>query len=450
MHTGTQKWKTQPTSHYRASNLWLIAIACLCAMIVVGCATQNSSGAIQPTPALLSAQQPPTTLIFWHTWSGSDQYVLGELVEHYNQIQTNTQIRLHAKPLASLSNDLVAATKAGEEPHLVLLQNHIIGRLVEDNILLPLDDLVEPSLYNTLLPAAVEGAKGTALDGKTHLYGLPLTFDTLALYYEGSGETDEQFASFENVLTRAYTLTDNATQPPLWGLAYTLSFDKTSPYLEAFGGQLFDANQDFILGKKGRAGTEQWLQWLQTLYHDKRILAVSDSIEVNRALKAHHARMTIDWAHQLSHYQALWGKDMHVALLPIIQSLGKPAQPYVQSYVVTITAKVIQWQEQQATLDFLRFLLKEESQQILLEAGKQPVQLNLDLSEEHAREHYAHIFRKQALQGRPMPNNRLFNEIVRGEIERMQLVVLRGLKTPTDAISDAEASLREHIKERTP
>jgi ABC-type glycerol-3-phosphate transport system substrate-binding protein len=116
--------------------------------------------------------------------------------------------------------------------------------------------------------------------------------------------------------------------------------------------------------------------------------------------------------------------------------------------VLTLNARVGGYDEQQAALDVLRYLISAEAQQALLEGGKQPVLLSLELArDEHQA---ARAFRAQALQGQVMPNSTHDNDIVREELERMQFAVLRGLSSPAEAIDHTDAVLRERLGHPAP
>jgi maltose-binding protein MalE len=340
---------------------------------------------------------------------------------------------------------------AGHGPHLMLLHNHTIGDLAADNLLLPLDDLVSPTTRNQLLPAAIGGGQVQDLDGTSHLYGLPLTFDTLALYYR-KDLVDTPPQDMETLLRVAHSLTEPSPtepQPRQWGLACTLSLDKTIGYLYAYGGHIFNTEGHLVLGSEGRAGTERWLRWLQRLHQDSQILAVRDDITVESVVKTQQAAMTIDWAHALPSYHALWGDNLGVAMLPTIQK--QPPRPYVQSLVLGINARSTPY-EQQAALDFISYLLSNEPQKTLLEGGQQPVLLNLGINGPPPQRQAAHVFRAQAGRGQAMPNSPAMQDIIRDELERMQVTVLQGLVGPSEAVTYADTALRErlHLPSRPP
>jgi maltose-binding protein MalE len=389
----------------------------------------------------------PTTLVFWHAWPSPEQHVLARLVDRYNQSRPDTHVVLQAMPVASLTDELRVAALVGSGPHLVLLQSHTLGPLVQEGLLLALDEsMVSPDERADLLPTALSSAHVLDDEGALHLYGLPITFDTLALYYHGA-HLSEPPATTALMLDHANRIADTSSEPRTWGMAYTLALDNTIAYLPAFGGYVFDEEGTIVLGDAGRAGTERWLQWLLELRQDEQVLAVSDSIAVDSALKAQQAFMTIDWSHALADYRALWADNLVVAMLPYLNESERPPRPYVQSDTLSINARVIDDRERQAALDFARYLLSPEAQQALLEVGKQPALLGLQITGDTPHAEAARIFRAQALQGQAMPDSRPVNEMVRTELYRMQLSVLRGLTTPAEAVTDADTVLRQRLGE---
>jgi maltose-binding protein MalE len=383
-------------------------------------------------------------LLLWHAWPAPEHQVLATLIDRYNQSHAQTQVIPHAMPLSSLTAELRTATLVGGGPHLIILKSHTIGGLAQEDLLLPLDGHISTSTRNRLLPTALDGARVQTASGSHALYGLPLTLDTLVLYYN-QANLNVPPRNTATLLRTARGLTDATTQPPVWGLAYTLSLDKTIGYLYAFGGRIFDEEGNLILGSTGRAGVEQWLEWLLQLHQDQQILAVNDGIIVDSALTSQEALMTIDWTHALPEYQALWGDQLGVAPLPVLSGPNRPPQPYVQSESISINARVVDTDEQQAVLDFAHYLLTEEAQTVLLAAGKQPAVRNLNPQDTSRAWELARTVQVQAQQGRAMPNSPVMNDIVLEELERMQLKVLRNLATPAEAVTAAEIALRQRL-----
>lgn len=419
--------------------LWALLLALLAA-----CSQQSQPDAAEVVPAP-TAEERDVTLVFWHAWPSPEQYILATLVDRYNQEHPDIQIVLQAMPLATLTNEVRVAGMVGSGPDIVLLQSHTVGDLARAGVLLPISEhIFSVEERATLLSTALDAARVPDAEGNAQLYGLPLTFDTLALYYH-RGYMETPPATTESLLEQAHALADASSEPPVWGMAYALSLDKTSGYLAAAGGQIFDDQGRVILGDEGRAGTERWLRWLRELQQDERILAVSDSIAVDSAIKARQAFVTIDWAHALTSYRALWGDQLGVAALPLLSSTNTAPRPYVQSDVLGLNAQIVAAHEQHAALDFARYLLSDEAQQALLDAGKQPALLDVAFRSEMPEQDAARVFLAQARQGQPMPNYHITGNIVHEELTRMQQAVLRGLLSPADAVTLADTELRRRV-----
>jgi maltose-binding protein MalE len=100
----------------------------------------------------------------------------------------------------------------------MLLPNRWVGTLASDDILLPLDDYIPADEQRRLLPAAVAGARHAAADGQQRLYGLPVSVDTLALFYNADN-FPEPPADTATMFSAARALSDPSAVPPRWGHA---------------------------------------------------------------------------------------------------------------------------------------------------------------------------------------------------------------------------------------
>ncbi|MCS6889072.1 extracellular solute-binding protein [Chloroflexus sp.] len=387
------------------------------------------------------------TLRLWHAWPATEGRVLQALVDQFNQTYPQWQISVQARPAVSLPMDLATAVSEGGGPHLAIVQSHTLGMLVSAGTLRPLDDIISASELNSLIPAAVGAARVTVAE-QPALFGLPISFDTLALYYNRANVLQPP-ATFEELLSTGRALTDRDRTPPVWGLAYNLSLDRTIGYLYAFGGRVFDENGAVVLGSSGRAGAERWLAWLSELYRDEQVLATLDGVVVDRVLQAREAIMTIDWAHAQAEYRAIWNDQLGVTPLPGISGADYSPQPYVQADVIVMNARLSSQAEQAAAQAFMRFMIEVNSQRTLLAAGRQPTQLALQLSDTDLDDQVqlgaARAFRAQAQQGLPMPAERLANEVVWATLADMQLSAVRGLLTPEQAVTIADEILRSRF-----
>ena len=429
------------------------AAACLLLLLVLtACVTSAAQAPQNPTePA--GVARGGVTLVLWHGWSNVARQTLGRLVEQFNRQHPDGQIVLQPVPLATFDGDLGSALAAGSGPHIVLMPSTWVGSLAEKDALLPLDDLLPAPEQRAIVPAALGGARARGADGKQRLYALPISVDTLALYYDKRNFLTPP-ADTAALLQNAHGLGAPDATPPRWGLALNLSVENTIGYLYAAGGQIFDDNGNVVLGSTGRAGAEQWLSWLTQLKDDKQLLARADSsIEVDRELKDGHVLMTFDWAHQLGFYRSLWGENLGVAPLPTLSATKQPPAPYVRGDVLAINSRASP-AERAAALAFLRFMAGTGAQRALLLSDLQPAlaDLRLDGNElDGGQLMAAQAFRAQAARGRPMPNApAAAREALRRELAQMQRQVLRGEASPAEAVSEADQHLREQFATASP
>ncbi|WP_129674073.1 extracellular solute-binding protein [Candidatus Chloroploca sp. Khr17] len=426
-----------------------LLLAWLMAVLLVACSTSSTS---PPPTSSAVAPSERTVLILWHAWPRAEAQVLAVLIERFNRTTPGVQIVLQTRPAATLRSDLALAVAEGGGPHVAIVPSHTLGGLRDEAVLLPAEDLIPARTVAQLLPVAVGAARTATADGPA-LYGVPLTFDTLALYYNRANFTGAPPSDLDPLLATARGLTVTSSNPPIWGLAYNLNLDRTLGYLYAFGGRVFDDEGAIILGLDGREGTEAWLNWLLQLREDPRLLARLDGVRVDNAVMAQQAVMTIDWAHALPVYQTIWPGNLGVMPLPHLSGSNQQPQPLVQSDVLVFNARLGEQAERTAASALATYLLDEVAQRELLRAGRQPVLLSLDLEAEDTDldpelRNAAIAFRAQAQVGLPMPNSRIANEVVWNILLDMHSSVLRRLLTPEQAIEQADGMLRSRLETR--
>lgn len=413
--------------------------------------TLSSACSLSRTPASASTSttpgaepSAPVTLVLWHGWSGAQRQMLNRIVDRFNQGRTSGRVLPQSVSLATLSADLRAASQAGTGPHVALIPNSWIGGLARDEMLLPLDEEIPAESRRDLLPVTLSGARAAERDGVERLYGLPISFDTLALFYNRANlsEAPEDTGVLINL---AHGLSAPDADPPRWGLALNLSLDNTIGYLYAFGGRVFDESGQLQLGGDGREGAERWLTWLAELKNDPQLLAQLDAgIQVDREIKNQNVFITFGWAHQVADYRRLWGEQLGIGLLPRLGETAAAPQPYVQSQVLAINSRAGE-AERRAAVEFLRFMVGEEAQRELLLADLQPTSGALALDGKDAQQAAARVFREQARQGQPMPNLPE-REMIRQTLTAMQRQVLSGQVEPRDAVTEADRKLRELLQ----
>lgn len=415
----------------------------LCALLawLSACTPTTAAPQLVPTAAP-NGSSGSITLLLWHGWGGAERLTLSRLVDRFNERHPNGRVLLQTMPLATLASDLRTAVAAGGGPHIMLIPNSWVGGLAAAGVLRPLEDTVAQADQDALLPATLGGARAVGHDGASHLYGVPISFDTLALYYN----TANLLAPPDNtidLINSAHGLSDPSA--PRWGLALNLSVDNTIGYLYAFGGRIFNDDGTLALGGDGRAGAEKWLSWLLKLSGDSQLRAQpGSSIAVDRDIKNGQVLMTFGWAHQVAVYRSLWGERLGVTPLPRLSETGQAPRPYVKSEVLAINARA-GTAERAAAAEFLHFMVGEEAQQDLLQADFQPARSSLVLDGDGSQLVVARAFRLQAQQGLPLPNS-VTRGIVDEELRIMLERVLMNQADPADALTEANERIREKLK----
>lgn len=403
----------------------------------------SCSGASAVAPVPTAQLQAPINLFLWHGWGGAQARTLTLLVDSYNRSQGAVRVVPQRAPLSTMIDDLHSASAAGSGPHLLLLPSRWVGQLAADALVLPLDAYVPAAVQQRLLAQALAGARVAGADGQARLYGLPISVDTMALYYNRANFSEPP-PDTDTMFSIARALSEPDANPPRWGMAYNLSLDATAGYLYAFGGRVFDEQGTLVLGTTGRSGTEQWLTWLLTLSRDQQLLAVADSVQVSQNVAASQALMTIDWAHNITTYQQLWGEQLGVAPLPPLSGNNAVPTPYVTAEVAVVNVRASA-RERDAALEFAQFLLRTAAQQELWKTGRLPA-LNAIEGAADAWPGYDQLLalHGQAQAGIPALNDPRALTVER-VLRQMQRDVLRGLATPSDAVSQAVVSLEREL-----
>src|SRR4029079_3741497 len=111
------------------------------------------------------------------------------------------------------------------------------------------------------------------------------------------------------------------------------------------------------------------------------------------------------------------------APLPRLSDTGQAPRPYVKSDLLAINARA-NTAERAAAMQLLRFMISQEEQRDLLQAGLQPARRDLNLDGDDPQHAIARAFRSQAEQAVPLPNSLTHNvvdEELRIMLERVLL-----------------------------
>ena len=189
---------------------------------------------VAKAPEAAPAGTAPVEVVVWHSYREGEKLALEKTVEKFNADSKALQIRLLNVPYDAFVDKVTIASPRGQGPDLFIFAHNMIGEWVDHvHLLEPLSDRVPADVLKRFIPSTVR-----ALVYKQSLYGLPLAFKSLALFYN-PGIVKNVPASAEALASVAKAATDKAQGR--YGLVYEaglLYFD--APFLQGFGGVILD------------------------------------------------------------------------------------------------------------------------------------------------------------------------------------------------------------------
>jgi arabinogalactan oligomer/maltooligosaccharide transport system substrate-binding protein len=305
-----------------------------------------------PVPPPTATPPATTTVTVWHSWDSEEEGLIRNLLAGYQDEHPGVAVRLRQVSLEQILPEYQEAVLAGEGPDLLVGRSHWIGQLAEQQVIAPLDSLLDEEYWAEFYPFALEG-----VSDQGHRYGVPFAAETVALYY------NRDFVA-EPPTTTAALLSLAATWPgqEQAGLAFPLSFYNTVGYLYAFGGRLLDdQGQPALDTVEARA----WLSWLQEVRSAPGVIATDSYGQADALFKGGSVAMLVNGSWVLPDYvRALGSERLGVAPLPMLDQTQAWPTPYV-GYRVVMANPVRLADHPRETLDLLRFLGGPAVQQVL-------------------------------------------------------------------------------------
>ena len=254
-----------------AISLMLTAVICS-STLLGGC----SSGTSGETKSGSGEQNGKIELEFWNVFTGSDGDILKEIVNNYNETNTdNIQINMDIMPNDTLQQKLPAAIATNTAPDLVLFGVENIAPYVANDSLEDISDFWETADVDesNFLDNVVELSY---VDGK--LYGTPMQYNVSYLYwnkdlFEAAGlDPETPPATLDELADFAEKCTDASKNQ--YGLALPVQTTYMQ-FLWANGGDADDPETGTnLLDSEENLAT---LQWLQDLAVNKKVTPVNST-----------------------------------------------------------------------------------------------------------------------------------------------------------------------------
>lgn len=185
------------------------------------------------TPIVAAPPAAPQKVVLWHSYRDDERKALDDLLAHWNRNHPEIQVEALAVPFDAIIDKFQVTVPRGNGPDLIIMAHDKIGTWARDGLIQPLGEFATSARLQRFLPQVVR-----PLVFEKALYGLPLAFKSLVLFYNkkmvatppdtlaqlvevGKGFTDEKHGAF--------------------GLGYDASdLYFHAPFLHGVGGGVYD------------------------------------------------------------------------------------------------------------------------------------------------------------------------------------------------------------------
>ncbi len=186
-----------------------------------------ASPTVAPPPAA------PQKVVLWHSYRDDERKALDGLLTHWNRNHPEIQVEALAVPFDAIIDKFQVTVPRGNGPDLIIMAHDKVGTWARDGLIQPLGEFATSARLQRFLPQTVR-----PLVFEKAVYGLPLAFKSLVLFYNkkmvptppqtlaqlvevGKGFTDQKHGAF--------------------GLGYDASdLYFHAPFLHGMGGGVYD------------------------------------------------------------------------------------------------------------------------------------------------------------------------------------------------------------------
>lgn len=386
--------------------------------------------------ALLSAPAfalAKTTITVWHSYRGKEEAAFAKVVEAFNKKGGDLQIELLGIPYDAFADKITAAVPRDKGPDLFIFAHDRIGDWAAQQVIEPVDFWLTDEIRGAFLPPTMQ-----ALTYDDAVYGLPLAFKMVALYYNPklvptAPKTTEEMVAMAKAATN--------TADKQFGLVYeNANFYYQLAWMQGFGGRVFSKR-----GKPRLASDEvvASLDFARGLAKDPAGFMPEEisATLVTSLFNQGKAGMVISGPWFMGEIDK--GVDYRVATLPTISATGKPARPALTAEAVIMSAKC---KHKKEAFEVMQYLTGAEAGVIMATEGRQPVaRAEVYRNPKVKGDAVLGVFRKQLESALPMPNSPAMRMVWSPMTTAMNKVI-NGSTPPAEAAKEAQAEIKKLVK----
>jgi arabinogalactan oligomer/maltooligosaccharide transport system permease protein len=365
-------------------------------------------------------------MVLWHSYRGLEQAALESLVVQWNEHHPTSPVRVLDVPHDAYPGKITSAIPRGQGPDVFIFAHERIGDWARMGLLADVGDE---------LPGRIQDLEALTVDGA--VYGVPLAYKSLALYYNRDmvsappDTTDEMVALAERL---------RDPQRDVFGLAYEAgSFFHHAAWLFGFGGRIFDERGRPVLDDPANGAS---IAFVRDLTERDLIPSEPNAALVSQLFNDGRAGMVINGPWFMG--EIAEDVDWAVCSLPDVSPTGLAATPLLTVEAALVSSRA---RDHAEAVRFALFLSREGAAQ-RLEDGMQVVTAERPWTEADVDPALVQ-FRVQAQRARLTPNNPLMRSVWE-PASRALRAVLRGSATPAEALDRAQGQLEAVTREPPP
>jgi len=312
----------------------------------------------------LRPEKSGSTLTLWHSYMGDEHEALEKLVRQFNSKNKTIQVRLLNISFDNLPQKLTNAIPRGHGPDLFIFAHDRLGDWTGKELLEPIGFWVDPDMEKMFLPEILR-----AFTAEKALFALPLTYKSVALYYnkrlvETPPKTTKELISLGRNLTNRRT--------GKYGLVYEATdIYFHAPWLFGFGGNLLKGDScSFKPAIDSKAALDA-LRFARKLAGPKGIVPPEVTGQLVATLfKNGKAAMAVSGPWFLSQIGDKLRDDAPygITILPVVSATGKRATPLLSAEGVFMSSAC---RDKKAAFKVMKYLTSDASSLYRLKHARQ-------------------------------------------------------------------------------
>lgn len=341
------------------------------------------------------------TVTLWHSFRGNEEKALKYIADIYNLTNNGTRINLTALSADTFSfvTEIENIANKSNAPDLFIWVNDKTGGWADKKKILAVSDYIDFTFFSSFINASVKG-----LEYKNKIYGLPLSIECLALFYNKKYIARPPSTMRELIEQSKKFIKENSNT---FGLIYPVNdVYYHSVWLHAFGGRTLDNENKISLNNDKMLNSIKYIRELkikEKIIPDYNLTGENWWTKNHEMFKSGRSLFFISGPWSIGSLQDF--DSWEAAPLPKFDD-GKPLSPFLGIKGIFLLNKKRNEKQLKACIDVMKFFSSANAGMILANIGGYiPANLDSYKNSYLNSNKIAVTFRNQAINSIPMPNH---------------------------------------------